>query len=84
MFWIGFFFIILLPIIRAWESLSVVTCCRSLVIVYDSKVMLQIGLSASSSANSRESVTVDVSNLMQGSLYQGVQKSGSRKFDIQY
>ncbi|XAR64994.1 hypothetical protein NMG60_11008916 [Bertholletia excelsa] len=64
----------------AWESLSVVTCCRSLVIVYDSKVILQIGFAASSSANSRESVTVDVSNLMQGSLYQGVQKSGSQSY----
>jgi hypothetical protein len=31
---------------RAWESLSGVTCCRSLVVIYDYCCILQIGLAA--------------------------------------
>ncbi|XP_057495090.1 protein COFACTOR ASSEMBLY OF COMPLEX C SUBUNIT B CCB4, chloroplastic isoform X1 [Actinidia eriantha] len=63
-----------------WESLSAATCCRSLVIVYDSKFVLQTGFAAASSANNREAVPVDADNLMGGSLYQSVLKSGSQSY----
>ncbi|GFY88378.1 cofactor assembly of complex C [Actinidia rufa] len=65
---------------RVWESLSAATCCRSLVIVYDSKIVLQTGFAAASSANNREAMPVDVDNLMGGSLYQSVLKSGSQSY----
>lgn len=65
--------------LRAWESLSTVTCCRSLVIVYDGICVLQIGYASTSSSNDGEPMVVDASKLMQGSMYQGVLKSGSRK-----
>ncbi|CAL5354754.1 unnamed protein product [Camellia sinensis] len=68
---------ILLPILRAWESLSVVTICRSLVIVYDGEFIFQIRFAAASPASYREAVPMDANNLMQGSLYQSVLKSGS-------
>ncbi|KAH9709213.1 protein COFACTOR ASSEMBLY OF COMPLEX C SUBUNIT B CCB4 [Citrus sinensis] len=42
----------------AWESLSAVTCCRSLVVVYDGICLLQIGMAAES-GNSGEAVIVD-------------------------
>lgn len=61
-----------------WESLSEVTCCRSLVIIYDSNCVLQVGFAAESSARNGEAVGVDTKKLMQGSLYQGVMKSGAR------
>lgn len=77
--WIGWSDILFLPLLRVWESISVVTCCRSLVIVYDSRCVLQIGFAAASSSSEGEAVVVDASKLMQGSLYQGVLKSGSRK-----
>lgn len=64
-------------ILRAWDSLSNATRCRSLVIVYDSKCILQIGVAAVSSSD--DAVLVDANKLMQGSLYQDVTKSGSRK-----
>ncbi|KAI8528430.1 hypothetical protein RHMOL_Rhmol12G0148100 [Rhododendron molle] len=54
-------------LIWIWESLSAATCCRSLVIVYDSKLILQTGVAASSSANDREAVPIDASTLMQES-----------------
>ncbi|KAA8533064.1 hypothetical protein F0562_033403 [Nyssa sinensis] len=63
-----------------WESLSVVTCCRSLVIVYDGRCIFQIGFAAASSGNDGEAVAVDANKLMQGSLYQGVIKSGSQSY----
>ncbi|XP_059655965.1 protein COFACTOR ASSEMBLY OF COMPLEX C SUBUNIT B CCB4, chloroplastic [Cornus florida] len=63
-----------------WESLSDVTCCRSLVVVYDSKCILQIGFAAASSANEGEAEAIDANKLMQGSLYQGVIKSGSQSY----
>ncbi|GMY32637.1 protein COFACTOR ASSEMBLY OF COMPLEX C SUBUNIT B CCB4, chloroplastic, partial [Fagus crenata] len=59
-----------------WESLSDVTCCRSLIIVYDSQCILQIGFATKSSIGD-EAVAVDANKLMQGSLYQGVIKSGA-------
>lgn len=67
----------LLFIFRAWESLSAVTCCRSLVVVYDCRCMLQIGVAAESI--NKEALAVDVAKLMEGSLYRAVIKSGSRK-----
>ncbi|KAK1555931.1 hypothetical protein Q3G72_033546 [Acer saccharum] len=63
----------------AWESLSTVTCCRSLVVIYDSNCILQIGMAAES-GNDDEYVTVDASKLMQGSVYQGVMRSGSQSY----
>lgn len=63
----------------AWESLSVATCCKSLVIVYDGKCIIQTGIAAASSSNDEGAMSVDVKNLTQGSLYQSVLKSGSRK-----
>ncbi|KAJ7943564.1 Protein COFACTOR ASSEMBLY OF COMPLEX C SUBUNIT B CCB4 chloroplastic [Quillaja saponaria] len=63
-----------------WESLSDVTCCRSLVIVYDSSCILQIGSAAESSTNSGEAISVDANKLMKGSLYQGILKSGAQSY----
>ncbi|WJX56924.1 Protein COFACTOR ASSEMBLY OF COMPLEX C SUBUNIT B ccb4, chloroplastic [Trifolium repens] len=64
----------------AWESLSDVTCCRSLVIVYESSCVLQFGFAAESSAGNGEAVSVDADKLMQGSVYQGVMKSGTQSY----
>ncbi|KAF5939008.1 hypothetical protein HYC85_023267 [Camellia sinensis] len=64
----------------AWESLSVATICRSLVIVYDGEFIFQIGFAAASPASDKEAVPVDANNLMQGSLYQSVLKSGSQSY----
>lgn len=66
--------------LRIWESLSDVTCCRSLVVLYDRSCILQIGFAAESSDVEGEAVSVDAITLMQGSLYQGVMKSGARKY----
>ncbi|KAH7858593.1 hypothetical protein Vadar_025718 [Vaccinium darrowii] len=63
-----------------WESLSAATCCRSLVIVYDSKLILQTGVAASSSANDGEAVLVDASGFMRGSLYRSALNSGSQSY----
>ncbi|KAJ7953707.1 Protein COFACTOR ASSEMBLY OF COMPLEX C SUBUNIT B CCB4 chloroplastic [Quillaja saponaria] len=63
-----------------WESLSDVTCCRSLVIVYDSTCILQIGFASESSTFDGEAVSVDAKKLMQGSLYQGIMKSGAQSY----
>jgi len=63
-----------------WESLSDATCCRSLVVVYESSCVLQIGFAADSSPGVGKAVSVDADKLMQGSVYQGVMKSGARKF----
>lgn len=72
--------VVVSEIMWVWESISVVTCCRSLVIVYDSRCVLQIGFAAASSSSEGEAVVVDASKLMQGSLYQGVLKSGSQSY----
>ncbi|MCD9640162.1 Protein COFACTOR ASSEMBLY OF COMPLEX C SUBUNIT B ccb4, chloroplastic [Datura stramonium] len=64
----------------AWNSLSDVTCCRSLVIVYDGKCILQIGFAAASLSNGSDAVAVDTNKLIKGSLYQGVLKSASQSY----
>ncbi|CAI0386677.1 unnamed protein product [Linum tenue] len=61
-----------------WESLSSVTCCRSLVVVYDRTCILQIGVAAESSGG--EALAVDAARLSEGSVYQGVMKSGSQSY----
>ncbi|EOY00279.1 Cofactor assembly of complex C [Theobroma cacao] len=63
----------------AWESLSTITCCRSLVIIYDCKCIVQIG-AAAKSPNDGEPVIVDAAKLMQGSLCIGVLKSGAQRY----
>eukprot|EP00262_Sarcandra_glabra_P006524 TRINITY_DN1885_c0_g1_i1.p1 TRINITY_DN1885_c0_g1~~TRINITY_DN1885_c0_g1_i1.p1 ORF type:complete len:314 (+),score=45.02 TRINITY_DN1885_c0_g1_i1:22-942(+) len=63
-----------------WESLSVVTCCRSLIVVSGNICLLQIGVAAESSTNGRDAVVVNVANLIRGSLYQGVMKSGTQSY----
>ncbi|KAF9624686.1 hypothetical protein IFM89_012979 [Coptis chinensis] len=63
-----------------WESLSAVTCCRSLVVVYQSSCILQIGIAAESSTDVDDAMVVDATTLMQGSLYQGVLKSGAQSY----
>ncbi|KAJ6769376.1 hypothetical protein OIU74_022935 [Salix koriyanagi] len=62
----------------AWESLSGVTRCRSLVVVYDCRCILQIGVAAESVNN--EALAVDAAKLMQGSLYQAAIKSASQSY----
>ncbi|XP_038713272.1 protein COFACTOR ASSEMBLY OF COMPLEX C SUBUNIT B CCB4, chloroplastic isoform X3 [Tripterygium wilfordii] len=62
-----------------WDSLSAVTCCRSLVVVYDCTCILQIGVAAESH-NDCEPLAVDASQLVQGSLYQSVMKSGAQSY----
>ncbi|CAN4075639.1 unnamed protein product [Withania somnifera] len=64
----------------AWNSLSDVTCCRSLVIVYDGKCILQTGFAAASFSNGSDAVAVDTNKLIEGSLYQGVLKSASQSY----
>ncbi|MBA0776300.1 hypothetical protein Gotri_011312 [Gossypium trilobum] len=66
-------------ILWVWESLSAVTCCKSLVIVYDCECIVQIGVAAKS-LNIDEPFAVDAAKLMQGSLYQGVLKSGAQSY----
>lgn len=63
----------------AWESLSTVTCCRSLVVVYNCQCIVQIGVVAKSQ-NDGEPLAVDAAKLMQGSLCQGVLKSGTQSY----
>ncbi|XP_055800516.1 protein COFACTOR ASSEMBLY OF COMPLEX C SUBUNIT B CCB4, chloroplastic isoform X2 [Solanum dulcamara] len=64
----------------AWISLSDVTCCRSLVIVYDGKCILQTGFASASLSNGSDAVAVDTNKLIKGSLYQGVLKSASQSY----
>lgn len=64
--------------LRAWESLKAATCCESLVIVYNGICLIQIGMVAKSPQDNK-SVIVNTEKLMQGSVYQGVMKSKSRK-----
>ncbi|KAL5722409.1 Protein COFACTOR ASSEMBLY OF COMPLEX C SUBUNIT B ccb4 [Ranunculus cassubicifolius] len=63
-----------------WESLSTVTCARSLVVVYQNRCILQIGISAESSTSMEDPMVVDATKLMQGSLYQGAMKSGAQSY----
>ncbi|PKI69277.1 hypothetical protein CRG98_010350 [Punica granatum] len=63
-----------------WESLSTVTCCRSLVIIYDSICIMQIGVAAKSSAEDGGAVAVNPVKLMQGTLYQGIKKSKAQNY----
>ncbi|KAI5437299.1 variant 2 [Lathyrus oleraceus] len=70
----------LTELLWVWESLSDVTCCRSLVIVYESSCVLQFGFAAESSPGNGEVVSVDTDKLMQGSVYQGVVKSGTQSY----
>ncbi|GAB4839889.1 Protein COFACTOR ASSEMBLY OF COMPLEX C SUBUNIT B ccb4, chloroplastic [Ancistrocladus abbreviatus] len=62
-----------------WETLSAVTCCRSLVIVYDGNCMLQVGAAAESSEGG-DAIVVDAAKLIQGSLYEGIMKSGAQNY----
>ncbi|KAM0987348.1 hypothetical protein ACFX13_011686 [Malus domestica] len=71
---------LLSELLWAWESLSSVTCCRSLVIVYDGRCILQIGFAAESSNGDGKAADVDADKLMQGSLYRGVMKSGVQSY----
>ncbi|XP_075480525.1 protein COFACTOR ASSEMBLY OF COMPLEX C SUBUNIT B CCB4, chloroplastic-like isoform X2 [Primulina tabacum] len=64
----------------AWESLSDVTCCRSLVVIYDGIFILQIGFAERNYANGSESIVVDAEILMQGSLYSGAVRSGTQSY----
>ncbi|TMX05161.1 hypothetical protein EJD97_002022, partial [Solanum chilense] len=64
----------------AWNSLSDVTCCRSLVLVYDGKCILQTGFAAASLSNESDAVAVDTNKFIEGSLYQGVLKSASQSY----
>ncbi|XP_074274485.1 protein COFACTOR ASSEMBLY OF COMPLEX C SUBUNIT B CCB4, chloroplastic [Silene latifolia] len=61
-----------------WQSLSMVTCCRSLVIINDGSCIFQIGVAAKSSENEVE--TVDATKFVQGSLYGGLMRSGTQSY----
>ncbi|XP_062111766.1 protein COFACTOR ASSEMBLY OF COMPLEX C SUBUNIT B CCB4, chloroplastic isoform X2 [Humulus lupulus] len=63
-----------------WESLSEVTCGRSLVVVYNSSYILQIGFAAESLKDNGKAASVDAGKLMQGSLCRGVMKSGAQSY----
>ncbi|KAL5570458.1 hypothetical protein UlMin_027033 [Ulmus minor] len=63
-----------------WESLFEVTCSRSLVIVYDTSCILQIGFVAESSNTDEKAFSVDTDKLMKGLVCQGVMKSGTQLF----
>lgn len=65
--------------LRAWESLSDVTCCRSLLVVYDGICILQIGFADVLQPNGDVPMVVDADELIRGSLYKGVMRSGSRE-----
>ncbi|KNA15831.1 hypothetical protein SOVF_094640 isoform B [Spinacia oleracea] len=62
-----------------WESLSAVTCCRSLVIIYESSCICQIGMTAESSIIG-EAETVDATKLIQGTLYRGIMNSRAQSY----
>lgn len=68
----------LILITRAWDSLSAVTCCRSLVVVYDSNCVLQIGVAAESPLEDGDAMDVDVKKLLQGSLCKSAMESQKR------
>lgn len=62
-----------------WQSLSDVTCCRSLIIVYDGICILQVGVAAESSSGDGAE-TVDATKLIQGALCEGIMKSGAQNY----
>ncbi|KAL2512917.1 cofactor assembly of complex C [Abeliophyllum distichum] len=64
----------------AWESLSHVTCCRSLVVIYDGICLLQIGFAAASSSDGGGAMVVNANKLVEGSLYNGGIKSSELPF----
>ena len=55
------------------------TCCRSLVVVYDGMCIFQVGFAAESAEGDGEAEHVEASKLMQGSLYKGILKSQARE-----
>ncbi|OVA14319.1 Protein of unknown function DUF2930 [Macleaya cordata] len=63
-----------------WESLSAVTCCRSLIVVYESTCLLQIGVAAESLNDEGSAMVVDATKLMEGSLCKAVLKSGTQSY----
>lgn len=63
-----------------WKSLSEVTCCSSLVVVYDGMCIFQVGFAAESAESDGEAEHVEASKLMQGSLYQGILKSQAQSY----
>lgn len=64
----------------AWESLSDVTCCRSLLVVYDGICILQIGFADVLQPNGDVPMVVNADELIRGSLYKGVMRSGSQSY----
>ncbi|XP_057542037.1 protein COFACTOR ASSEMBLY OF COMPLEX C SUBUNIT B CCB4, chloroplastic [Amaranthus tricolor] len=62
-----------------WQSLSAVTCCRSMVIVYEDSCICQMGVAAESSIGG-EAETVDATKLIQGTLYKGIMKSNAQSY----
>ncbi|MCL7041372.1 hypothetical protein MKW94_001497 [Papaver nudicaule] len=63
-----------------WDSLSAVTCCRSLVVVYEGSCLLQTGVAAESAFDEGLAVSVDATALMEGSLYKGAMRSGTQSY----
>ncbi|CAM8956182.1 unnamed protein product [Rhodiola kirilowii] len=63
-----------------WDSLSVVTCCRSLVIVYNESCVLQMGIAAECTTERGKAVEVDANKLMEGSLYRTCIKSQTQSY----
>ncbi|RZC87619.1 hypothetical protein C5167_036163 [Papaver somniferum] len=63
-----------------WDSLSAVTCCRSLIVVYEGSCLLQIGVAAESASGEGLAMSVDATALMEGSLYKGAMKSGTQSY----
>ncbi|XP_023513804.1 protein COFACTOR ASSEMBLY OF COMPLEX C SUBUNIT B CCB4, chloroplastic [Cucurbita pepo subsp. pepo] len=63
-----------------WKSLSEVTCCRSLVIVYDGMCIFQVGFAAESAEGDGDGEHVEACKLMQGSLYKGILKSQAQSY----
>ncbi|KAL5577637.1 hypothetical protein UlMin_019336 [Ulmus minor] len=62
------------------ESISKVTCSRSLVIVYDTSCILQTGFVAESSNTDEKAFLVDTDKLMKRLVCQGVMKSGTQSY----
>lgn len=62
------------------ESLANITCCQSLVIVYKSSCLIQVGVMSESATVQGEAVSVDAPKLVQGSLCQGIWSSGKQNY----
>ncbi|KAF4391643.1 hypothetical protein F8388_005408 [Cannabis sativa] len=62
------------------ELLWKVECDMSLVVVYNGSCILQIGCAAEYLKDNGKAVSVDAGKLMQGSLCQGVMKSGAQSY----